>query len=180
MTSVSWNQQTPRGVSVDQSSVEFQDWTWPTGFVSSQGSTAFQHGCAGFKLWASWGERYFTGQCLQSRGILDVHKQKWCLAPPQPHSQTRPWAHSGKGCSRHAPDVPLPAFAICAHSTARSPPTVEIDGSALITRDWSKYFILHLFLEGTDMAKKSKVPHLKQSRYLLILMPPVSQQKKGI
>lgn len=119
-------------------------------FYCSQSSTAYQHGRAGFKLWASWGERYFTGQCLQSQGILNVLKTKWCLAPPQPHSQTRPWAHTGKGCSRCAPDVPLLAFAICAHSTARSPPTVEIDGSALITCDWSKYFILHLFLEGTE------------------------------
>lgn len=43
--------------------------------------------------------------CRQSRGTWDVHRQKWCLAPPHPHSQTSPWSCPGKNCSGWAPDV---------------------------------------------------------------------------
>lgn len=140
MTIISWSQQILTGMiptvlirlpPTEISGVEFQGWTWPIGFMCSPSRTIFQYGHAGLLIWACWRwkvphRRSFLCLCTQSRGTFDAHKQKWCLAPPQTHSQTRPWACSGKYCSGWAPDVPLPGLAICALSTARSPTTVEI------------------------------------------------------
>lgn len=146
MTIISWSQQIPTGpihvVLFRQHQLQPVELNSRLiGSQCSQGSTTLQQ-----DLWselfgvegASW--EVLSRLCRQSRGTWDAHRQEQGLAPPHAHSQTSPWACSGKNCSGWAPDATLWSCNLCT-LYCQAPHFHGGCASELITCDWTKYFM---------------------------------------